>query len=107
MKFFTFSQNNSGGVFADPAQHVIVQADCHNDANNIAQDHGLYFNGCHSNIDCDCCGDRWYSCDDSDGDDSPAIYGQSVDSYKPSYRSSDDTKLAVVIYKNGDVRNFA
>jgi|3_EtaG_2_1085321.scaffolds.fasta_scaffold285966_1 hypothetical protein len=105
MKFFTFSQNNSGGVFAGPAQYVIVQADDADDANAIAQDNGVYFDGCSTGWDCDCCGDRWYPYH-SDVTDSPMIYGTDVADYKPSF-GHNDTKLAVVIYKNGDTRNFS
>ena len=114
MKFFTFSQNNSGGVFADPAQYVIVQADDAFHANVIAVTIGLYFHGVSKGRDCDCCGDRWHTCCDTDGDDTPQIYGKDVADFKPSgsrsiFRSlsNSDTQLAVVYYKNGDVQNFA
>ncbi len=32
MAFFTYDQNNSGGFYCEPAQHVIVEADDADDA---------------------------------------------------------------------------
>jgi hypothetical protein len=100
MKFFTFSQNNSGGRFTGPAQYVVVQADDTDDANDIAQDNGVYFNGCSKGWDCDCCGDRWYACDDSDGDDSPSIHNTPVADYRSRY-GADGHPTAAVVYKDG------
>lgn len=63
-KFFDFSQNNSGGSFVFDEQRgithfVIVEAMDADHANSVAENIGLYFNGCESGNDCDCCGDRW------------------------------------------------
>ncbi len=71
-KFFLYSQNNSGGFFdqLDNGSHdLIVEANTANEANDIATEYGIYFNGCDSGADCDCCGDRWYAQDDSDAYD--------------------------------------
>ena len=69
--FYTFSQNNSGGSFDIDhmlAHFVIIEADTAEEANTIAESVGIYFNGCDEGMDCDCCGDRWYSqWDDKDG----------------------------------------
>ena len=59
MSYFKFRQNNSGGAFAGTPL-VFVQADNAADANSIAQQNGVYFNGVADGVDCDCCGDRWY-----------------------------------------------
>lgn len=107
MKFFTYSQNNSGGRFSGPAQYVIVQADDADDANAIAQDNDVYFDGCSTGSDCPCCGDRWYMCDDSDGTDTPLIYDTPVADYKRPYPIGDDQPLAIVYYKDGDVQTLA
>lgn len=69
LKWFRYRQNNSGGYFTEPARKVYIQAQDENDANDIAEENGLYFNGCESGSDCDCCGDRWgYPYDDEGGE---------------------------------------
>jgi hypothetical protein len=65
--WFEFDQNNSGGSFVGP-ETVWVQAPNADAANDIAEDHGVYFDGCAYDRDCECCGDRWYRVDDSDYD---------------------------------------
>lgn len=78
MKWYHFRQNNSGGSFLGP-KNVLVQAPSASTANALAQDYGVYFDGCEAGLDCECCGDRWdrvYS--DSDCTDSPCVYGQPV-----------------------------
>lgn len=75
MAFFTFHQNNSGGSFFGP-EYVIIEADSADEANEIAMDHDVYFDGVHHGNDCPCCGDRWYPVDDDDATDKPEIYGK-------------------------------
>lgn len=74
--FFEYRQNNSFGWFEEDdsvAQVVIIEADNHTEANEIAESVGIYFNGCSQMIDCDCCGDRWYAqYSDEDGDEVPS-----------------------------------
>lgn len=77
-RYFHFSQNNSGGSFDvndTVAHHVIIQAHSAAEANRLAKDVGIYFGGCYSGRDCDCCGDRWSEVWD-EGDESPLIYGE-------------------------------
>ena len=74
MSYFKFRQNNSGGAFAGTPL-VFVQADNAADANSIAKDHGIYFNGVADGVDCDCCGDRWYPVHDDDAQAQPSSYG--------------------------------
>ena len=81
LKWFTFRQNNSGGLFTidDTVDvNVIIQANCADEANELAQRVGIYFNGVDEGYDCECCGDRWYKVWDSVGTDEPEIYGQRV-----------------------------
>jgi hypothetical protein len=71
MKFYKFRQNNSGGSFDvndTLASHVYLEADDAEHANFLAERKGIYFNGVDSDIDCSCCGDRWYSADESEYD---------------------------------------
>ena len=76
-RFFHFSQNNTGGTWSGPAHHVIIEAANPEEANRIAEeDVGLYFNGCASGMDCECCGDRWSELWESEkGDAEPLVYG--------------------------------
>lgn len=88
MKWFTFSQNNSGGSFridqsAGIAHFVIVQAENVEDAAHRAEGFGVYFNGVANGCDCACCGDRW-SMPWEDGSDMPQIYGQTVEAFMAS-----------------------
>lgn len=69
--WFEFSQNNSGGNFNGP-ETVYVEATSADHANDIAESHGIYFDGCDSGLDCSCCGDRWYRQWSDDGEDEPA-----------------------------------
>lgn len=85
--FFTYHQNNSGGSFVFDEQrgigcYVIVEAEDYKQANRIAEDIGLYFNGCENDIDCDCCGDRWYEQYTGKGDEVPSIYGIPIEESK-------------------------
>lgn len=81
-KFYTFSQNNSGGYFErddNLAEDVIIEANDAKHANNLAEEKGIYFDGCYSGIDCNCCGDRWDRVDDGEGKDRPLIYGSDLE----------------------------
>lgn len=59
MAWFLYRQNNSGGIFDEPAVHVYVEADDTVEADRRAEELGIYFNGVESGYDCECCGDRW------------------------------------------------
>jgi len=86
MKYYTFRQNNSGGSFVtneEVAHFVIIEAPDARLANSIAQEFGIYFDGCSSYQDCSCCGDRWYRADESDGYETPLLYGSPIEEYKP------------------------
>lgn len=56
--FFTYRQNNSGGVWDGP-EAIVVEAEDTDEANAIAQLHGVYFDGLDTGKDCPCCGPRW------------------------------------------------
>lgn len=78
--FFEYLQNNSGGNFihdgtAGISQHVIIEANDSNDANQIAESIGLYFDGAD---DCECCGYRWLSASHWEQSLLPSIYGTPV-----------------------------
>lgn len=83
MPFYTFRQNNSGG-FDVGFKYVIVEAPTAREANEIATEYGVYFNGVSKGRDCDCCGDRWYTVSESDADPVPSLYGEPVNENDPS-----------------------
>lgn len=92
--WYEFRQNNSGGSFvfdetSGISVHVIVEADSAADANERARRIGLYFDGCESGADCDCCGDRWYAqWNDDEGDPVPSEYGTPLIDVAPDPRWS-------------------
>jgi hypothetical protein len=112
-KFFDFSQNNSGGRWVFDKEkgltcNVIIEAQNAADANRIAEEKGIYFNGCSTGDDCSCCGDRWSSqWDDEKGDAVPSIYGEPV-GVKESHRARwcDDVLPIAVHYLDGTIEWF-
>ncbi len=67
LKWFEFSQNNSGGNFDidDKLCHKLyIQAYNASEAVDKALAMGVYFDGCSMGMDCGCCGDRWYETDE-------------------------------------------
>lgn len=104
-RWFEFQQNNSGGSFVtDDAEgigpHVWIQAYTPEQANDIAETKGIYFDGCQTGGDCPCCGDRWYRVwDGEDGSDTvevseewdfnwhDTVYAHSLDGTIHRYRS--------------------
>ena len=73
-KFFTYHQNGSGGHWdhdTQVSQVVIIEAENAEAADRIAMDVGIYFNGVDDDIDCDCCGDRWYPAGQNEATDTP------------------------------------
>lgn len=92
--FYAFRQNNSGGNFHGPVI-ICVECDSTEEANEIAQNHEVYFDGCETGSDCDCCGDRWYRAySDSELTERPEIYGEFIPDQDRSYK---------IIYKDGRV----
>ncbi|MGW0929577.1 DUF7296 family protein [Streptomyces sp. NPDC002644] len=109
MSFYTYNQNNSGGGFtvdyADGIGHfVIIEADSADDANEMAREIGLYFDGVSNDIDCECCGDRWYEARNT-GDGVPTLYGEPVEE---SSVVTDRTywNTVFVHYADGNVKWF-
>jgi len=101
--FYTYRQNNSAGWFQIDKRvniYVIIEADkC--DVNDRAEQIGLYFDGCEQNLDCECCGDRWYRCHIGEGTETPTIYDDKIDSFVPVFdRKSHDV---VCYFANGAV----
>ena len=76
-RFYHFRQNNSGGYFDENNNvciNVFIEAHSDSEANLLADNFGIYFDGCEQGIDCSCCGDRWYPVDKSDGEKELVIF---------------------------------
>ena len=72
MKFYRFHQNNTGGSFdGEMGYDLWIEAESAKMANEIAQENGVYFNGCDSGVDCLCCGDRWSEVDEYNSSEEP------------------------------------
>ena len=96
MKFFGYSQNNSGGYYDGPL-YVIVQAKDSDHADSLVTlNTDVYFNGCSTGSDCSCCGDRWNRCW-GDGDDLPS------DVYTGSGYGADRADAPLCVNAVGDV----
>lgn len=96
MPFYTFRQNNSGGVFDGPAIALVIEADSADEANDIAQaDHGVYFDDDYS-IDCECCGTRWYPVSEDDATEQPEVYGQPAERYSSPFADYEVPSVKVV-----------
>lgn len=102
-KFFTFDQNNTGGRFLDNMPlFLIVEAIDSFQADDIAINNGVYFNGCEIGLDCECCGDRWTESSNNDSSETPNIYGNPVEQFKSQWGNY----VAKVIYLNGTVKEY-
>lgn len=80
-KFWTFDQNNSGGVFDhNPAKGIgyaicveaVDKAHARGRAQEISESYG-------ASGDCPCCGERWSFYAYGDGDDEPSMYGKPLE----------------------------
>ena len=61
--FYKFDQNNSGGHFVvndNLCHYLIIEAANAEQAIEMAENLGCYWNGVEHGQDCPCCGDRWY-----------------------------------------------
>jgi hypothetical protein len=109
MAFYDYHQNNSGGSFSvnhakGLSHYVIVEADSEQEANRIAMDLGLYFDGVDLGYDCSCCGDRWSEFW-GDATDTPTLYGAPI---KPTEKGGWIKGYnGYVHYKDGRVEGFA
>ncbi|WP_406867242.1 hypothetical protein [Paraburkholderia fungorum] len=83
LKWFRFSQNNSGGHFVvdeNVCEEVFVQARSADEA--IAKAETF----CDNSDSCPCCGDRWsFRVDEDDIGDEPTLYGELLSSMKKDY----------------------
>jgi len=86
--FYHYDQNNSGGGFVVDDRvtfNVIIEADSPEDANQRAQEVGIYFD---------------YNYEWQDGMETPMIYGTPVEDHKEPW-SEPGKPYAYVYYKDG------
>lgn len=104
-KFYTFSQNNSGGYFIENeyngvCEFIIIEARDADNANEILDSIGEKVDGFFEY--CSCCGERWSYVDESDGTKEPMIYNTPIDQcYKELFRNN-----VFVHYLDGTVKKF-
>lgn len=106
--FYSFRQNNSGGSFRiDPdagiSVNVIIEADSATEANERANEIGIYFQGVYWEQDCECCGDRWDPVDSYDASSVPSIYGRPIkdEGASISTRWAGDSPEGFIHYADG------
>jgi hypothetical protein len=115
LNWYAFTQNNSGGVFDVDDKvcgKVFIEAEDIDDACTKAQELGIYFDGVELDLDCSCCGDRWYvpyealnfpEKNYAGGEDFVDVisYAQStVNQYSPT------TPGARIYYDNGEIKEI-
>jgi hypothetical protein len=89
--FYTYYQNKSGGIFNindQVSQFVIIEATSPKHADILAQEVGIYFNGCENGLDCECCGDRWSDAY-TEGTETPTIYDKPAEEFKSNWVKPD------------------
>ena len=98
-KFYTISQNNSGGYFIKNDHvdyYVSVQADSPYEAEKllegIVEDYSEY---------CDCCGTRWSTYLVEGAYDVPTMYGMPLTEMKDRDIFWLEEKVAIIYYANG------
>lgn len=108
LKFYTFTQNNSGGSFVldkekGLTQYVIIQADGTEEANSRAENAGIYFDGVDNRLDCHCCGDRWHRAEYDGGKNSPLIYGESPQEFVKQKNFFQQKDTVAIHYYDGRI----
>lgn len=67
MAYYEMHQNNSGGGFDERLGYsLFIQADSAQEANALAIEQGVYFNGVRDGFDCPCCGNRGHPVSEHD-----------------------------------------
>lgn len=116
MKFFLFSQNNSGGSFAPPAYYVFIEAATPEEANRLAVEKAEIYFDPKCEIDCPCCGSRWNEVwSDECGTNVPEIYGDTIqkslkrkDTWHGLTKAESEIGIdyAIVYYADGRIEKF-
>jgi hypothetical protein len=110
--YYTYRQNNSGGQFTLDKKRgitmfVVIFAETSEEADKKAEDIGLYFNGVEKDIDCGCCGDRWYPNTYEKPTKTPMIYGKTPTKFLKSrlhFRFVEEGFEICIHLKNGKMK---
>lgn len=104
MKFYEYSQNNTGGSFIKEMGYaIIIQANSNEEADRIAESKGVYFDGCENDRDCSCCGDRWDRAY-GEGTEEPEFYSKK---HSPNGKPYINWNLPTnIYYKDGTTEVF-
>jgi hypothetical protein len=99
MRFFSFSQSNSGGYLderpgAGIGDIVCIEAADADDANRRAFEIGMSFG---TLGECECCGPRWFEADEFDGMPFPNRYNELI------WGASSRDKACYIHYANGTI----
>ncbi len=110
-KFYTFYQNNAAGVFVTDTLRgigttVVIEANSAEEANDFAENIGIDFDDL-----CECCGTRWDSVRDSDGETSLPSQNNEIISEFNIRETPDDfkfvdnlkTELTYTHHLNGEI----
>ena len=103
LEWYQFRQNNSGGSFTineDVDINVLIQANSASEANEIAPYVGIYFNGVNDELDCECCGDRWYKVYNGDGTEYPMVYDEQINNKTAGVKLYPYGSIEETIYYN-------
>ncbi len=112
--FYTYEQNKRGvSIVNEHIKHyVIIEAASAKEADEKAENVGIYFDGVDKEIDYPWRGDRWSRAEDpsfgSKGTKKPEIYGRSIIRFFSERINNNDLSEDVIIYhKNGKVESFS
>jgi len=109
VKYYNFSQNNSGGRFHvddNVAENVIIAARTVDEANERAEKVSIYFAGCAAGRDCNCCGDRWSSQRSESKDVEPLVYSSRPENHLIKHGYSMRSKV-IIYHADGSRETFA
>ena len=107
-RFYNYRQNNSGGSFElndDVSYNVIIEANSGAEADERAEEIGMYFDGCDKEMDCPCCGDRWYSAQGEEGDATPLLFGKPAEEHEEQWAKPGEG-YCHVYYLNGEKKTY-
>ena len=102
--FYEYIQNNSRGFYTEPSIYIYIQSETSEEANRIARSMGVYFDGVYFDIDCECCGDRWYSCLDNKKIKIDEEFIKNL--RKESKYFNSDIPYAIIRFSNGNKINI-
>jgi hypothetical protein len=96
-KWYEFRQNNTGGDFEvdeNVTIKVFIEAASSNEANSLAENVGIYYDGSTDGVDCPCCGDRWYEVTEGYKKATITYYDPEEDKWAEKWKTTSNLQLA-------------